>query len=90
MAKVGVPTVRGVGGALKDYAYGAGGGLLFALSSQLFGSGLLGGALSAGIAGSVIKGTQGETIATMLGLQGIISQLGSGSTASANTQREVM
>jgi len=76
--QVGVPTVSGAKGALADYAYGAGGGLAYGLSSAVFGSGLIGSVVSAVIAGSVIKGDKGTIIATVLGFVGILSAFGGG------------
>ena len=55
--KIGMPSVSGVRNSAVDYALGAGGGLLYALSVGFTGSGLLGGLIGAGIAGSVIKGS---------------------------------
>lgn len=87
--KVGVPTMGSLKGALGDYIVGAGGGLLYALSTAFTGSGLLGGLIGAGIAGSVIKGARGTTIATILGFQTIVSGSLGGASASA-PEPEVM
>jgi len=84
--KIGMPTRSGMKGSVTDYAVGAGGGLLFAITRGIFGSGLLGGLLSAGIAGSVIKGTRGEILATMLGFQSIVGA--QAETASADTSSD--
>jgi len=81
MAKIGVPSIGGVKEAMIDYGLGAGGGIVYALSTALTGSGLIGGLVGAGIAGSVIKGTRGSTIATMLGFMTIVGGLGGGATA---------
>jgi len=78
-----MPSVSGVQSAAIDYALGMGGGLLYALSVGFTGSGLLGGLLGAGIAGSMIKGARGTTIATMLGFQTIVG--GATGNASAST-----
>lgn len=67
MAEIGVPSVRGVMGALQDYGYGAVGGAVYRVGSEMLGSGLVGGAAAAALAGSVVKGTKGEIIATMAG-----------------------
>ena len=71
--KVGMPSVSGVQDAMINYAVGLGGGLVYSIASSFSGSGLLGGLLSAGLAGSVIKGTRGTAIATILGFQTIVS-----------------
>ena len=75
-AKVGVPTMGGVKSSMTDYAYGAGGGILYGVASSITGSGLLGGLLSAALAGSTIKGERGKTIATMLGFMTIAGGMG--------------
>lgn len=85
---IGVPSVGGMKGAMVSYAYGAGGGLIYSLASNMFGSGLLGSLASAAIAGSVIKGVKGEIIATVLGFNGIVASMaGSGG---GGTSEEVM
>jgi len=85
---IGVPSVGGLKSSLKNYAYGAGGGLIYSLASGVFGSGLLGSLASAALVGSVIKGMQGEILATVLGFNGILATMSSGSTA--RTAPEVM
>jgi len=67
-----MPTVSGFKGSMIDYGLGLAGGLVYALSTAFTGSGLLGGLLGAGLAGSIIKGTRGTAIATVLGFQTII------------------
>lgn len=73
---VGVPTVGGVTDSVKDYAVGAVGGIGYALASQIFGSGLIGGAVAAGLTGATIKGQRGATLATILGFMGIMGGFG--------------
>jgi hypothetical protein len=41
--------------------------MVYTVSSQLLGSGIIGGAVSAALAGSVVKGQAGDTIATIAG-----------------------
>jgi len=73
---------------MMDFGVGIAGGLLYALSIAFTGSGLLGGLIGAGLAGSVIKGTAGTSIAVMLGFQAIV---GSASQAQASpAESEVM
>lgn len=91
MEKVGVPTVRGVKDAAVDYAVGLGGGVVYAISAALFGSGMLGGLLGAGVAGATIKGARGTAIATILGFQTIVGSMMMGAgAASGATSRSVM
>ena len=62
---VGVPTMRGMGSSFADFGLGALGGLIFILAYKIFGAlGVLAAPL---IAGSMIKGSRGSTIATMAG-----------------------
>ncbi len=85
MDKIGVPTFGGIKEALIDYALGAGGGLLYGLSSSIFGSGLIGGLVATGIAGAAIKGVRGEIISTMLGFQtGMAMLAGSSNNSNEN------
>jgi len=87
---IGVPSARGVKGALIDYAYGAGGGIVYSLASSLLGSGFLGSLGSAVIAGSVIKGVKGEIIATMMGFMGMMSAMGGAQSTNAGSSQGVM
>ncbi len=80
--RVGMPTMRGVQDSLMDYAVGLGGGVIYALSSAITGSGLIGGLIGAGLAGSVVKGARGTAIATILGFQSIIGSMGQAASAS--------
>ena len=87
---IGVPTMGGVKASLIDYAYGAGGGLVYSLASSLLGSSFIGSLASAAIAGSVIKGIRGEMIATMLGFMGILSAMGGAQGTSTGSSQGVM
>jgi len=64
---IGVPSVKGMQGAFTDFAVGAGGGLVYAIASALFGSGLIGALAAPILAGSVVKGTRGTALATIAG-----------------------
>lgn len=89
--RVGVPTVSGMKESMIGFGLGIGGGLTYAISTSLFGSGLIGGLLGAGIAGSVIKGVQGEIISTVLGFQAVMGSATSSASASAEApQRAVI
>ena len=87
-AKVGMPTMRGVQGSLIDYAVGLGGGLIYAISQGLLGSGLIGDLLGAGVAGAMLKGTRGTVVATVLGFQSVMGAVNAGS-ANAATEAEM-
>ncbi len=88
MEKVGVPTFSGIKESMISYALGLGGGILYGLSSAIFGSGLLGGLLGAGIAGAAIKGVRGEIISTVLGFQTAVGSM-TASNASASSENAV-
>lgn len=85
-----MPSVSGIKESMIDYAVGLGGGLIYALSTGFTGSGLLGGLIGAGLAGSVVKGTRGTAIATVLGFQTIIQSAGQTASASETPQTGVM
>lgn len=69
--------------ALIDYGLGAGGGIVYAISRALTGSGLIGGLVGAALAGSIIKGTRGTVISTILGFQTIVGSVGAPSAQAA-------
>ncbi len=73
---VAIPTMKGVQGAVADYGFGAGGGLIFGLSKAMLGSGFLGSLIAAAVAGSAIKGSRGETIATIAGFMAMADAFG--------------
>lgn len=79
-----MPSKSGLKDALVSYAVGAGGGLMYALSNAMFGTGFFGGLIGALAAGSFIKGTRGETLATVLGFQSLAG-LSTGDKVGANT-----
>ena len=81
MAKIGVPSVRGVKHAFGDFAYGAIGGATYGLVSSIFGSGFLGLLAAPIVAGSVVKGERGTIISTVAGflaLAQLFGQAGAG------------
>ena len=91
MERVGVPTFSGIKESMISYALGLGGGLLYGISTSIFGSGLIGGLLGAGIAGAAIKGVRGEIIATVLGFQTVVASMsGAASASSTQNQRAVI
>ena len=73
-AGVGVPTTSGMMSAVGDFAYGAGGQLIFNVVQRYTGSGLLGGVIGAAVAGGMVKGSRGETLALMFGMQAAASE----------------
>ena len=84
--RVGMPTMRGVQESMMDFGVGLGGGIVYALSQAFLGSGLIGGLVGAGIAGSVIKGTRGTAIATILGFQTIVGATQAQAQGAASNQ----
>lgn len=84
-----MPTMRGVQDSMMDFGVGLAGGLIYALSTAFTGSGLLGGLIGAGLAGSIVKGNRGTAIATVLGFQTIIGAVGQSAQA-ATPEDEVM
>ncbi len=81
---VGVPTVKGIGSAFKDFGVGALGGLVFLLAYRLFGG--LGVIAAPLIAGAMIKGDRGSMIATMAGFMLLaLGAFGTSSSASADS-----
>ena len=82
-----MPTMRGVQDSMLDFGVGVVGALIYALSTAFTGSGLIGGLIGAGLAGSVIKGNRGTTIATVLGFQAL---MGAAGQTQAAPEAEVM
>ena len=76
MAAIAVPTISGVQTGLQMYAFGAIARLGFNVISGFTGSGLIGGAIAAAAASAIIRGAQGDVIATMLGFQAAEEGLG--------------
>lgn len=86
---VGVPTIKGMKGAFKDFAVGAGGGLIYGLSQAIFGSGLIGSLAAPVLAGSVIKGDRGTALATIAGFM-LLAGIGMSGAATANAGSEAV
>ena len=76
-------------GALISGAIGAGGGLLYLLARGMLGSGLLGTLAAIAIAGSVVKGSRGEALATIAGFM-LFAGMGTSSAAASSTSSNVM
>jgi len=89
VGSIGVPTVSGMKGAFGNFAWGAAGGLIFALSQAIFGSGLIGALAAPVLAGSVIKGQTGSIVSTVAGFM-LLSGAFSGASASTQPAQEVM
>ena len=66
-AAIEMPTVGGVQKNLMGYGAGIVAGLGYIIVSNITGSGLIGGAVSAAVAGSLVKGVLGEVIAVSAG-----------------------
>lgn len=86
---VGVPTVKGMTGSIKDAGIGGVGALLYMLSQNMFGTGLWGAIIGIALAGSVVKGTAGEIISVVLGFEAVKSLMAGGgsivNTSAVNT-----
>lgn len=67
VASIGVPTMGGVQTSVMNYAVGIGAGLLYDVVRGFTGSGLIGGAISAGIVGAAVRGVAGEMVAVSSG-----------------------
>ena len=88
--KVGMPSMGGVKEARIVYGIGAGGGVVYAIARAVTGSGFLGGLVGAGLAGSVVKGQRGTTIATILGFQAIVGGMNTVQAAPASADTGTM
>lgn len=66
-AAIEMPTVGGVQRNLMSYGAGIVAGLGYNVVANVTGSGLIGGAVSAAVAGSLVKGVLGEVIAINAG-----------------------
>lgn len=85
---IGVPTMKGVGDAFKDFGIGAAGGAVAGLAMRLFGGwGLLAAPL---LAGAVIKGERGTIIATFIGAMLGMTLLGGGGSTSQSASSGTM
>ena len=88
---IGVPSIKGMGSAFKDFGIGAVGGLVFLLAYQLFG--FLGVIAAPLIAGTMIKGERGSTIALMSGFMLLalgVMGMSKSSSSSNGASSEVM
>ncbi len=66
-ASIAVPSVNRAKSAFGDFGIGAIGGLIYALSTLIFGSGAIGALAAPVLAGSAIKGPRGAMISTIAG-----------------------
>lgn len=80
---IGVPSVKGMQGAFADYAWGAGGGLIYGLAKAILGSGFIGSLAAPVLAGSVIKGPRGTALATVAGFMALSGLFGAPTTRAA-------
>jgi hypothetical protein len=68
-AEIGVPTMRGVQNGVMDYGAGLIAGLVYNTVATFTGSGLIGGAISAGLASAVARGNLATAIAATAGFR---------------------
>jgi hypothetical protein len=68
-AEIGVPTMRGVQSGVMDYGAGVVAGLVYNTVATFTGSGLIGGAISAGLASAVTRGSLATAIAATAGFR---------------------
>ena len=66
---IGVPTMRGVQNGVMDYGAGLIAGLVYNTVATFTGSGLIGGAISAGLASAVARGNLATAIAATAGFR---------------------
>jgi len=66
-ASIALPTVGGVQKSMMSYGVGILAGIGYQFVTKFTGSGLIGGALAAALAGAAVKGQVGEMIAVNLG-----------------------
>jgi hypothetical protein len=84
---IGVPTARSIGSSFKSAAYGGAAAFVVGLAQNFLGSGLLGSILGIILAGSILKGSEGAALSTILGYEAVMGGglnlgglLGSGSS----------
>lgn len=70
---IGVPTVRGLRAAAMDYLYGAAGGTVAKVATRYAGDSLIGNAVAAALAGSMVKGERGAILATIIGFNAVMN-----------------
>lgn len=64
---IAAPTGANVSRSIQNYGVGLAAGIGFSLISRFTGSGLIGGAIAAGLTGAIVPGRPGEIISTSLG-----------------------
>jgi len=69
MKSIGVPTVQGMKGAFGNFLKGGAGGMVQGLGTAIFGNGIIGSIMAVVMAGSVMKGSSAEIIATVAGYE---------------------
>lgn len=69
---IAMPTTRGLKNAAIDYLYGGAGAVVAKISTRYMGDSLLGNAVAAALAGSVVKGEKGEILAVMIGFNAVM------------------
>lgn len=66
---IAAPTGANVSRSIQNYGVGLAAGIGFNLITRFTGSGLIGGAIAAGLTGAIVPGRPGEIITTTLGFQ---------------------
>ena len=84
--KIGIPTTGGIKDAMVDYGVGLLGGVGYSIGASFLGSGLIGGFITAGLVGSMVKGPSGRAIATILGFQSVMGGLGANNGGSSSNE----
>ncbi len=82
---IAVPSVAKAKSSFGDFAVGAAGGLVYAITRAIFGSGLIGALAAPVLAGSVVKGPRGTALATIAGFM-LLSDALSGASAGASAE----
>lgn len=86
---ISIPSARGLKSSFGDYAAGALGGLIFSLSTSVFGRGFIGSLVAPVLSGSMISGVRGQCLATVAGFEGMRSLM-AGTTSNQASDVQVM
>jgi hypothetical protein len=69
MAKLSLPSTKEIGNTAATYGWGAGTGLVYQLLSRIFGGGVVPSAITAVVAGGMVKGEHTKPIMAVLGFE---------------------
>jgi hypothetical protein len=70
---IGVPTARSIGSSFKSAAYGGLAAFLVQLAQSFLGTGWIGSIAGIILAGSILKGSEGAALSTILGYEAVAS-----------------